>query len=254
MNNFLLDSLALGAILSGILVITSKNPVISVLFLISLFVNVAGYLVLLGVGFIGFSYLIVYVGAVTVLFLFVIMMLNLQLTELTAIGNEYTQNIPLATLLGSLFLFELVSLISINEIFFHYNSSTFSIYKYFGLGILNWFNSVSLGVGVVPAEVLQAFVGSETQFASFIQIQSIGHVLYTNGALWLIVASVILLLAMVGPITLSMNKTSSHLSPPTRIRWNVRGVKKVVYLPRGLPLIPLFSPLDPEILNPFYTS
>ncbi|RYE15139.1 MAG: hypothetical protein EOP34_04305 [Rickettsiales bacterium] len=61
MNNFLLDFLSLGAILSGILVITSKNPVISVLFLISVFVNVAGYLVLLGVGFIGISYLIVYV-------------------------------------------------------------------------------------------------------------------------------------------------------------------------------------------------
>ena len=82
MNNFLLDFLALGAIISGILVITSKNPVISVLFLISVFVNVAGYLVLLGVGFIGISYIVVYVGAVTVLFLFVIMMLNLQLAEL----------------------------------------------------------------------------------------------------------------------------------------------------------------------------
>lgn len=61
MNNFLLDFLSLGAILSGILVITSKNPVISVLFLISVFVNVAGYLVLLGIGFVGISYLIVYV-------------------------------------------------------------------------------------------------------------------------------------------------------------------------------------------------
>lgn len=61
MNNFLLDFLAIGAILSGILVITSKNPVISVLYLISVFVNVAGYLILLGVGFIGISYLIVYV-------------------------------------------------------------------------------------------------------------------------------------------------------------------------------------------------
>lgn len=61
MNYFLLDFLALGAIVSGILVITSKNPVISVLFLISIFVNVAGYLVLLGVGFIGISYIVVYV-------------------------------------------------------------------------------------------------------------------------------------------------------------------------------------------------
>ena len=60
-NNFLLDVLAAGAILSGILVITSKNPVIAVLFLISAFVNAAGYLLLLGVGFIGISYIIVYV-------------------------------------------------------------------------------------------------------------------------------------------------------------------------------------------------
>jgi len=60
MNTFLLDFLAFGAVLSGVLVITSKNPVISVLFLISVFVNAAAYLLLLGVGFIGISYLIVY--------------------------------------------------------------------------------------------------------------------------------------------------------------------------------------------------
>jgi NADH-ubiquinone oxidoreductase chain 6 len=63
MNNFLLDLLSFAAVLSGILVITSTNPVISVLFLISVFINAAGYLLLLGVGFVGISYLIVYVGA-----------------------------------------------------------------------------------------------------------------------------------------------------------------------------------------------
>ena len=216
MNNFLLDFLALGAILSGILVITSKNPVISVLFLISVFVNVAGYLVLLGVGFIGISYLIVYIGAVTVLFLFVIMMLNLQLTELSAVGNEYTQNLPLATIIGSLLLFELVSLVPSFDGFYQINTTS-TIFKYLGVGILNWFNSVSLGVGdtFAFAEVHQAFnsFAADTQFASFLQIQSIGQVLYTNGALWLIVASVILLLAMVGPITLSMNKKDSSPFP-----------------------------------------
>jgi len=210
MNNFLLDFLALGAILSGILVITSKNPVISVLFLISIFVNVAGYLVLLGVEFIGISYLIVYVGAVTVLFLFVIMMLNLQLTELSAVGNEYTQNLPLATILGSLLLFELVSVVPSFDGFYQLNS-TATIFKSLGVGILNWFNSLSLGVENTFAEVNQTFnsFAADTQFATFLQIQTIGQVLYTNGALWLIVSSLILLLAMVGPITLSMNKKDS---------------------------------------------
>lgn len=98
----MLDILSLGAILSGILVITSKSPVISVLFLISVFVNVAGYLVLLGVGFIGISYIVVYVGAVTVLFLFVIIMINVELSELNAAGAEYTQNVPLAFIIGSI--------------------------------------------------------------------------------------------------------------------------------------------------------
>lgn len=107
MNNFLLDILAIGSILSGILVITSKNPVISVLFLICVFVNVAGYLVLLGVGFIGISYIVVYVGAVTVLFLFVIMIINVELSELNTVGTEYTQSVPLALVIGSIFFYEL---------------------------------------------------------------------------------------------------------------------------------------------------
>jgi TPR repeat protein len=59
MNAILLDLLAFGSVLSGILVITSRNPVISVLFLISTFVNVACYLILLGINFIGLTYLIV---------------------------------------------------------------------------------------------------------------------------------------------------------------------------------------------------
>src|ERR1700712_2571448 len=110
MNSVLLDLLALGAILSGIMVITAKNPVISVLFLIAVFINVAGYLVLLGVAYLGLVYLIVYVGAIAILFLFVIMMLNLRLVELVDTGKEYTQSLPLGTLLGALFFFEVLSL------------------------------------------------------------------------------------------------------------------------------------------------
>ena len=79
MKNILIDVLAFGTLLSSVLVITSKNPVIAVIFLISVFVNAAGYLILLGVGFIGISYIIVYVGAITVLFLFVIIMINIKL-------------------------------------------------------------------------------------------------------------------------------------------------------------------------------
>lgn len=200
MNNILLDFLALGAIVSGILVITSKNPVISVLFLISVFVNVAGYLVLLGVGFIGISYIVVYVGAVTVLFLFVIMMLNLQLAELNAVGKEYTQNLPLGAILGSVFLFEVTSVLpqrSFSEVL---------------LGILTSVHSNFLGkvhsADFSDVHLMFQSVNADTAFNSInsLQIQNIGNMLYAHGAIWLILASVILLLAMISPIVLSMNK------------------------------------------------
>ena len=143
-------------------------------------------------------------------------MLNLQLTELSAVGTEYTQNLPLGAIIGSLFLFELVSILPFTGTIsqngsFSLNTVT-SLLPQAELGILNWFNSLFLGVEPteynLTNEVHYTFntMAADTQFASFLQIQSIGYSIYTVGALWLIVASVILLLAMVGPITLSMNK------------------------------------------------
>ena len=119
MNNLLLDLLSFGAILSSVLVITSKNPVVAVIFLISLFINTAGYLILLGIGFIGLSYIIIYIGAITVLFLFIIMMINIRLLDILEIGSEYTKNLPLALLVGTLFIYEIFNILpfSINNIF-----------------------------------------------------------------------------------------------------------------------------------------
>ena len=109
--NIFINILSFGAILSSVLVITSKNPVVAVIFLISLFINTAGYLILLGIGFVGISYIIVYVGAITVLFLFVIMMINIRLLDILEIGSEYTKNLPLAFLVGTLFVYEIFSVI-----------------------------------------------------------------------------------------------------------------------------------------------
>lgn len=216
MNNFLLDFLALGAILSGILVITSKNPVISVLFLICVFVNVAGYLVLLGMGFLGMSYIIIYIGAVSILFLFVIMMLNIQLAELSATGSEYTQNLPLGAIVGSLFLFELVSILP----FSFKGLSTFNLVNVFteaSLGTINWFNTQLINTETNNNDVQQVFDipgAVDSNFSNFLQIQSIGQNLYTYGSIWLIVISVILLLAIVGPITLSITRSEEKSFSP----------------------------------------
>ena len=86
--SLLLELLSFGAIFSSILVITSNNLVVAVIFLILLFINTAGYLILMGIGFIGLSYIIIYIGAITVLFLFIIMMINIRLVDLLEIGKE----------------------------------------------------------------------------------------------------------------------------------------------------------------------
>jgi NADH-ubiquinone oxidoreductase chain 6 len=177
MNNFLLDLLAFGAVLSGILVITAKNPVISVLFLISVFINVAGYLVLLGVAYLGLAYLIIYVGAIAILFLFVIMMLNLRLVELIDTGQEYTQNLPLGAIIGSLFFFELLSILQTNMV----SGSAISTSAF------NVINSILIGDHKISdnTQVHVAFnpVTADNNFTSFLQIESIGQGLYTYASL-----------------------------------------------------------------------
>lgn len=210
MNNFLLDLLAFGAVLSGILVITSKNPVISVLFLISVFINAAGYLLLLGVGFVGISYLIVYVGAIAILFLFVVMMLNIRLVEIISVGSEYTKNLPLGLIVGSLFFFEVLSVVPASTV------STPGGGAGVPLGLFNYLNGLlfsplSGGTGLDSySNVHMAFTGPtpDDSFANFLQIEAIGQGLYTYGSIWLLLASVILLLAMLGPITLCLRSST----------------------------------------------
>src|SRR5271163_3902946 len=98
----ILDIISLVAILCGILVIISKNPIVSVLFLIGLFLSISSYLIILGLNFIGLSYLLVYVGAVSILFLFILMLINVRISELLSNTNN---SIPLAILITITFNF-----------------------------------------------------------------------------------------------------------------------------------------------------
>jgi NADH-quinone oxidoreductase subunit J len=94
-------------VLSSVLVITAKNPVHSVLFLILAFFNAAGLFVLLGAEFVAMILVIVYVGAVAVLFLFVVMMLDIDFTKLRHGAKQY---VPLGLLVGLALLAELMML------------------------------------------------------------------------------------------------------------------------------------------------
>jgi NADH-ubiquinone oxidoreductase chain 6 len=105
-KSILIEILIINAICSAILVIISKNPVISVIFLISLVLNSALFLMVKGMPFLGISYILIYLGAIIVLFLFVIMMINVRLTDILETGTQYTKNIPLALTVSGLFLYE----------------------------------------------------------------------------------------------------------------------------------------------------
>lgn len=201
MTNLFINFLALGSIVSGVLVITSKNPVISILFLISTFINAAGYLILSGVGFIGISYIIIYIGAITILFLFVIMMINIRLSDLLETGTQYTKTIPLALCIASLFIFLFFTILPFT---FNNVSSISNI-----LDLFTSFNSLFLTINTTNLETVyltNSPVIADTSFTNFLEIESIGQGLYTFGAFWLILVSVILLLSMVAPIFLSQNK------------------------------------------------
>jgi NADH-ubiquinone oxidoreductase chain 6 len=123
--NFLVI-MSLLSILFGIFVIISKNPIVSVLFLIGLFIAIACYLMTLGINFIGLSYLLVYVGAVSILFLFILMLINVRVSELT-INN--TNSIPLAILVGIFFN------ISMSKLFVYKSSMEISINNAFNTEI-----------------------------------------------------------------------------------------------------------------------
>ena len=105
------DIIYLVSIILGALTILSRNPIVSVLYLIGLFVNIAGLLVLIGCNFIGLAYILVYVGAVSILFLFILMLINIRISELL---NENNNDIPLAMLTAILFYYILVQVLPTN--------------------------------------------------------------------------------------------------------------------------------------------
>src|SRR5271154_5791763 len=139
----ILDIISLVAILCGILVIISKNPIVSVLFLIGLFLSISSYLIILGLNFIGLSYLLVYVGAVSILFIFILMLINVRISELL---SNTSNSIPLAVLITIAFNFPIYRILpysiagfnsytldlnnTLNNIFYNYYVDLFNKIPY----------------------------------------------------------------------------------------------------------------------------
>jgi NADH-quinone oxidoreductase subunit J len=172
-------------------VITATNPVHSVFALIFVFVNVASILLVLRVEFISLLFLVVYVGAVAVLFLFVIMMLNVKLNEVSDNSVSY---LPLGLVLGLLFLLE-VSLIL--------------------TGDLLPFSGELLHRSLVAQNLLSGASSSHLHLESVLLVpnnmQLLGSIIYTDLFFPFVLAGLLLFLAMVGAIVLSLMKASSAL-------------------------------------------
>ena len=158
---------SLVAVLSALMVISARNPVHSVLFLILSFVNASGLFVLLGAEFLAMILVVVYVGAVAVLFLFVVMMLDINFVKLR---EGFLQYLPFGALLG------IVLIIELGILFLTKSFSENSLSKFVELPVMNEAENTKL----------------------------IGQVLYTNYFYLFQISGLILLVAMVGSITLTL--------------------------------------------------
>jgi len=160
---------AIITVISSVMVIGSKNPVHSVFFLILAFFNATGLFVLMGAEFLAMLLLVVYVGAVAVLFLFVIMMLNIDFTSLR---TGMIKNASLGLLIGGILLGEI-------------------IFSFIGM---------KYGIGNEPGVELFIKLGEEEN------TRALGKVLYTDYIYLFQCAGLILLVAMIGAIVLTHRK------------------------------------------------
>ena len=154
-------------IVAAVMVISARNPVHSVLFLILAFFNSAGLFVLLGAEFLAMVMVVVYVGAVAVLFMFVVMMLDVNIAELR---QGFLQYLPLGGIVGLVLLMEL---------------------------------AVVAGGFVISPEVSERFAAPSPVPSDIANTEALGNIIYTKYVYFFQAAGIILLVAMIGAIVLT---------------------------------------------------
>jgi NADH-quinone oxidoreductase subunit J len=153
---------------SGVMVISSRNPVHSVLFLILAFFNAAGLFILLGAEFLAMILVVVYVGAVAVLFLFVVMMLDIDFSELRQGMLNY---LPVGATIGLILMVELV------------------------LVVAGW---------SISPDLLKTVTAPTPPLADVTNTEALGRILYTKYIYYFQAAGLVLLVSMIGAIVLTL--------------------------------------------------
>ncbi|MGH6782116.1 MAG: NADH-quinone oxidoreductase subunit J [Sphingomonadaceae bacterium] len=179
---------------SAFMVVSSRNPVHSVLFLILAFVNAAGLFLLLGAEFLAMLLIVVYVGAVAVLFLFVVMMLDVDFAEFR---QGFLNYLPVGALVGLVFLIELLLVV---------------------------------GAWVIDPKIVKAPVAAIP--ASISNTEALGQVLYTQYVYYFQAAGLVLLVAMIGAIVLTLRerpgvKRQNVIAQNARTKETAMEVRKV---------------------------
>jgi NADH-quinone oxidoreductase subunit J len=176
---------------SAFMVIISRNPVYSVLWLVMTFFNIAGIFILLGAEFLAMVLVIVYVGAIAVLFLFVVMMLNVNYEALRA---NFHKLLPLCFL---------VALVFIGDLYLVFNQSILKSVRY------------APPANVASRDVITSSVFAESKFeipnlSDLTNTESLGEIVYTNYIYCFQLAGAILLLAMISSIVLTLRERRNY--------------------------------------------
>jgi len=181
------------------MIILSQNSIHSVLFLVLSFVSSSSILFLLECEYISLMFIIIYVGAIAVLFLFVVMMLDIKATDLSKDSLKY---FPFGSFLGIIFLIETLSVVS--DIFESTNPYNINfLVNYYS----NWFNKLDYSTEII----------------------SIGHLLYTDYVIQFLLSGNILLLATIGPVALVLVRSSRTAQKQVTFRQLSRTYDSVLF-------------------------
>lgn len=256
--NYLIIIFCVLAVLCSTMVIVSKNPIHSILYLILVFCNVTFVLIMLGIEFIAIIFLIVYVGAIAVLFLFVVMMLNIKILELDEVFWKY---IPVGLSISSIFLVQIFFIIfkfdfsDFTNLFFY--NGFWSLKEIATLSSVSSFSSVTgtfdMHATTIPSNILSidltplyfdqiksfvmiknalpSIVCSNYSFMSFeiTNTEMLGWLVYTYTFFIFLVVSLILLIAMIGSIVLVLNQ-NVNIKRQVIFRQTLKSLKSSVSL------------------------
>jgi NADH-quinone oxidoreductase subunit J len=184
LHDLLFFLLVVFGLISSMMVVLTKNPVFSILFLILCFCDVSCMLFLLEIEYLPLMFLVIYVGAIAVLFLFVIMMLNIKIAEMKENSLHF---LPIVIIFSVIFSFQINIMLQANFSSYSYNLLNYNLNNDLLLSFTNFTNSIYF-------------------YQKLSNIKAISFIIFTEYYHLLIIASLILLLGMVSTIVLTLQK------------------------------------------------